>query len=84
MRGKRLDGIGWQGRRNTDERMGFLDSGKHMTDDGRAIVIEGKREDWPGGIRILTALPPEPQKPRACWFGAALDPDGNEVWFRIT
>ena len=26
----------------------------------------------------------EPQKPRACWFGAELDPDGNEVWFRIT
>ena len=84
MTGKRLDGIAWQGRRNTDEGRGSLESGKHMTDHGPAIVIEGKREDWPGGTRILTPLPPEPQKPRACWFGAALDPDGNEVWFRIT
>ena len=55
-----------------------------MTDDGPAITIEGKREDWPGGTRNADALPPEPQKPRACWFGVELDPDGNEVWFRIT
>ena len=55
-----------------------------MTDDGPAITIEGKREDWPGGTRNADALPPEPQKARACWFGVELDPDGNEVWFRIT
>ena len=84
MRGKRLDGIASQERRNTDERLRSMGVGKHMVDDGPAIVIEGKREDWPGGTRILKPLPPEPQKPRACWFGAALDPDGNEVWFRIT
>ncbi len=58
-----------------------------MADDGLAIIIKGRREDWPGGARTLTPLPPLPRgKPfrGAHWFGAELDPDRSEVWFRIT
>ena len=55
-----------------------------MTDRELAIVIEGWRGDWPGGPRILMARPPsrEPNG-RTCWFGAELDPNGDQVWFRI-
>ena len=50
------------------------------------IVIEGTREDWPGGPQTLTPLDPKPEEPnrQTYWFGAALAPDDNEVWFRIT
>ena len=53
-------------------------------DDGLAIVIEGRREDWPGGARTLTPCPAgrEPNG-RNLWFGARLD-TGTQVWFRIT
>ncbi len=53
------------------------------TDDG-LIVIEGRREDWPGGPRTLTPRSGgrEPNG-RTLWFGAELD-TGNQVWFRIT
>ena len=44
-----------------------------------AIVIAGTRGDWPGGPRTLT--PREPNE--TLWFGAELDPDGDQVWFRI-
>ena len=57
-----------------------------MTDNESttAIIIEGRREDWPGGARTLTACKPERERDRqAYWFGAELDPDGIEVWFRI-
>ena len=49
-----------------------------------AIVIEGRREDWPRGTRTLTPHDPirEPNG-RTLWFGAGLDPDGEQVWFRI-
>ena len=55
------------------------------TDDGLAIIIEGKREDWPGGPRTLTprASGREPNG-RTLWYGAELNPDGRQVWFRIT
>ena len=51
---------------------------------GPEIVIAGTREDWPGGARTLTPHPPsrEPNG-RTCWFGAELDPDGDQIWFRI-
>ena len=53
--------------------------------NGPAIVIEGTREDWPGGPRTLTALDPNREPNRLTfWFGAELTPDDNEVWFRIT
>ena len=56
-----------------------------LTDDGPKIIIEGTREDWPGGARTLTPRDPslEPNN-QTLWFGAELDPDGNQVWFRIT
>ena len=35
--------------------------------------------DWPGGPRTLT-----PREPNGTlWFGVELDPDGDQVWFRI-
>ena len=50
------------------------------------IVIEGTREDWPGGPRTLTPLDPKQDEPnrQTYWFGAELAPDDNEVSFRIT
>ena len=59
---------------------------KNMTDDGPKIVIEGPREDWPGGVRTLTQCKPyrDSDRLQVYWFGAELDQeDGNEVWFRI-
>ena len=55
-----------------------------MTGVELAIVIEGSREDWPRGQRTLTPHDPirEPNG-RTLWFGAGLDPDGEQVWFRI-
>lgn len=53
------------------------------TDDGLMIVIEGRRENWPGGARTLTPRTAgrEPNG-RIPWFGAELD-TGNQVWFWI-
>ena len=55
-----------------------------MTGGELAIVIAGRREDWPGGQRTLTPRNPtrEPNG-RTLWFGAELDPDGAQVWFQI-
>ena len=56
-----------------------------MTGDGPEIVIAGTRGDWPGGTRTL--MPRDPSREpngHTVWFGAELDPDGNQVWFRIT
>lgn len=53
--------------------------------DGPEIVIEGTRADWPGGARTL--LPRDPGREpngQTLWFGAEVDPDGCQVWFRIT
>ena len=49
-----------------------------------AIVIKGTREDWPRGTRTLTPHDPirEPNG-RTLWFGAGLEPDGEQVWFRL-
>ena len=57
-----------------------------MTGGELAIVIAGRREDWPGGARTLTPRDPQPGRRtgRTLWFGAELDPDGSQVWFRIT
>ena len=56
-----------------------------MPDGALVIVIDGTREDWPGGPRTLTPLDPdlEPNR-RTCWFGTSLTPAGPQVWFRIT
>ena len=40
-----------------------------------AIVIEGTRNDWPGGPRTLTPLDPDLEPNRQTfWFGAELAP----------
>ena len=57
-----------------------------MTGGELAIVIAGRREDWPGGPRTL--VPREPTREpngQTLWVGAELDPDGDhdQVWFRI-
>ena len=55
-----------------------------MTGDGPKIVIEGTREDWPGGPRTLTPRDPSRDPNRQTfWFGAEIDPDDSQVWFRI-
>ncbi len=56
-----------------------------MAGDGPRIVIEGRRENWPGGARTLTRRDPcrEPNR-QVRWFGAELDSEGAQVWFRIT
>ena len=55
-----------------------------MTGAGPEIVIEGTRGDWPNGARTLSPRDPcrEPNG-QTFWFGAELDPDGSQVWFRI-
>ncbi len=56
-----------------------------MSEDGPKIVIEGKREDWPGGAQTLTPRDPyRESNQQTYWFGTQLDPGGNQVWFRIT
>ena len=54
-----------------------------MTDDRPKIVIKGKREDWPGGVRTLTPCDPTREPNGTFWFGVELGPDGRQVWFRI-
>ena len=52
--------------------------------NGQPIVIEGTREDWPGGPRTLTRLDPAGRpRPTTFRFGALVEPDGLLVWFRI-
>ena len=55
-----------------------------MVGDELGIVIEGRREDWPGGARTLTPRAPTRDPNGSFWFGAELEPDGRQVWFRIT
>ena len=54
-----------------------------MADDGLAIIIEGRRGDWPGGTRTLTPRAPGREPNGTFWFGAELNPVGDQVWFRI-
>ena len=53
--------------------------------NGPAIIIEGTRDDWPGGPRTLTPLNPNRDPNRLTfWFGAEIAPDEIWVRFRIT
>ena len=54
-----------------------------MTGGEMTIVIEGTREDWPGGARTLTVREPTREPNGTFWFGAELGPAGDQVWFRI-
>ena len=57
--------------------------GAVMSGGELAIVIAGTRGDWPGGPRTLTPREPTREPHGTLWFGAELDPDGDQVWFRI-
>ena len=74
-------------------RGNLLAAAEHRGDRGgafpeemaRAIVIEGLREDWPGGGRTL--MPRDAFREhngKTFWFGADLAPDGSQLWFRIS
>ena len=55
-----------------------------MADHEFAIVIAGRRGDWPGGPRTLTPREPTREPNGTFWFGGpSLDPAGGQVWFRI-
>ena len=48
----------------------------------QAIVIAAAAEDWPDG-RTLTPRKATREPNGTLWFGADLDPEGDQVWFRI-
>ena len=54
-----------------------------MADGELAIVIADRRGDWPGGPQTLTPREPTREPNGTLWFGAELEPDGGQVWFRI-
>ena len=54
-----------------------------LTDAEQAIVIAGRRDDWPGGPRTLTPRRATREPNGTLWFGAELDGSGDQVWFRI-
>ena len=54
-----------------------------MADGELAIVIAGRRGDWPGGPQTLTPREPTREPNGTLWFGAELDPAGGQVWFRV-
>ena len=53
-----------------------------MTGGELAIVVVGRREDWPGGENSLTPREPTRESNGTLWFGAEFEPEG-QVWFRI-
>ena len=54
-----------------------------MTDVLSAIVIAGKRDDWPDQPRTLTPRKATREPNGTLWFGAELDASGDQIWFRI-
>ena len=54
-----------------------------MADAEGAILIAGRRDDWPGGSRTLTPRKATREPNGALWFGAELDGSDAQVWFRI-
>ena len=53
-----------------------------MPDSEQAIVIAAAAEEWPDG-RTLTPRKATREPNGTLWFGADLDPPGDQVWFRI-
>ena len=53
-----------------------------MPDSEHAIVIAAGAEDRPDG-RVLTPRQATREPNGTLWFGAELDPQGDQVWFRI-
>ena len=54
-----------------------------MTDAERAILIAGRRDDWPDGPQTLRPRQATREPNGSLWFGAELDGSGDQVWFRI-
>ena len=54
-----------------------------MTDAETAILIEGRRDDWPGGPRTLRPRQTTREPNGRLWFGAEFDDSRDQVWFRI-
>lgn len=54
-----------------------------MADGLLAIVIAGKRDDWPDRPRTLTPRRATREPNGTLWFGADLDASGDQIWFRI-
>ena len=53
-----------------------------MPDSEHAIVIAATAEDWPDG-RTLTPRRTTREPNGTLWFGADLDREGDQIWFRI-
>ncbi len=53
-----------------------------MPANEQPIVIAGPGEGWPDG-RVLTPREPTREPNGTLWFGADLDREGAQVWFRI-
>lgn len=54
-----------------------------MSNAESAIVIAGRRDDWPDGPRTLEPRMATREPNGTLWFGADLDGSGDQVWFRI-
>ena len=54
-----------------------------MGDAEGAILIAGRRDDWPGGSWTLTPRHATREPNGTLWFGAELDGSHDQVWFRI-
>ena len=54
-----------------------------VSDSEPAIVISGRRDDWPDGARTLTPRKSSREPNGTLWFGAELDVSRDQVWFRI-
>lgn len=53
-----------------------------MPDIEQTIVISAEAEDWPDG-HSLTPRPATREPNGSLWFGADLQREGDQVWFRI-
>ena len=54
-----------------------------MADAEEAILITGRRDDWPGGPRTLTPRKATREPNGVLWFGAEFEGSDDQVWFRI-
>lgn len=55
----------------------MVNNGRRMTGGELAIVVVGRREDWPGGENSLTPREPTRESNGTLWFGAEFEPEGQ-------
>ena len=60
---------------------GILDS--PVDEAAPLIVLDGLREDWPGGPATLRSRAFTREPNGTFWFGGEVLPDGSQVWFRM-